>query len=762
MANNDKAELGSGRLDTLPCEDDSRPPKQNYHYLSVPAVQIQRTAVNTRWAEAIEGGVFDDDDAQQVKGIDCMDNGNTARWNRHKNAMATNELAEHGYSEKGLPRDQHGQVPPRAQFLGQRRNRNLRKNQILHRGDDPIDIDATLANTVHGSAVKATRARGNGRHDGGRSTRGSGSHDRNPLSHSIMTQSAATPQLVTVEMTPAQQQGGQQKSQDQVGMGLPDKSSVLVQLSVTMQSSVFPERNRVYQGDVFLVSSHDISSDMVILAINNQEIDIRHPISEFSNVVTGNSTSAMLVFTVSDNMKFYSIDFDQAENMTSFVKSIRELAGRSRQKSTMVTSNSTNAAALASAHCQQSPVPGILPQATATPKSTSAHKAVPTEAMAYSLIDVASESITNPNSTNSQVGGVQANLVQNFAPMQPHTVATPTTAGQDVDAAEYVPDMIIDEIVDLVTNTAKYMRDCSPVGNGITTMHAIIQGTTAATLRKQCPKFNKLSKEKQATFMEMYYVPAVTSKFLKWLQSDQKSSTCIQADGENKPTLLQLPSPKKTIQLTQPKTAPKTSSIVYNMKQLMALRSAAAKGPCWLRDLDFLQQARYAKQTHKQTSQHKGPDIPTIKEQINRAAPVASWVNSTPSDGMNAGSQIKNLGPASVPNDQGEQSYGNIPYITVTAASDQAGSADRDDPQQFAEWMFGPKSVTPSTKAVGLNSSIHNREGINILGPVSGQFTGAFTKTPEFQDLIGIFENAKKDENEVCPLANDFRRLSLE
>lgn len=112
-----RAELGAARFDELPMEDGEGGGghrSRSYHHPPVPNTSLRAPSTNSKWAEAIARGAFEDDDAAAVRGMDSMADGNLARLRRAHDTA--HDFVTQNYTEKSLPRDRQGHVPPRANF----------------------------------------------------------------------------------------------------------------------------------------------------------------------------------------------------------------------------------------------------------------------------------------------------------------------------------------------------------------------------------------------------------------------------------------------------------------------------------------------------------------------------------------------------------------------------------------------------------------------------------------------------------------------
>lgn len=721
----------------------------NFSHTSATTVQVQRPAINNKWAQAITSGEFDDDDAQQVKGIDTMDDGNMARRRRQQATQTAFQYVQNNYSARSLPRDQNGQVPPRSRFLGTKRNGIFLGGQVRNDSDEPIDISAT---------VTAAMRRQASHHGPGPSANG----PARPVSRIATIRNVGAPNRVTPVITTAQ------NPPQSTRLVLSDGDSIIAEPPVSMQSAALPQRSQKYQAKASLISGREHTDDRIVFVSDKVGVGgINHLISEYCSSMDVSNTALMLQFLTNGKNVFYALDFGSAEGKRSFDESLRKLVDRSKGRGLAPESPAPIKAVTPTTAAVPSPEP--KPPAAAAPEikteskvTTSAKVTVITEPPRMKI----DPRFTAPHKVT--ISHNTAALVQ--APDTDATTAPATQTTPEYEAAKQtafkpeahapvvdvapsqiagshvspnLTDSQLDEIVACVVDTAIYMRDCTPDEYSVDVMKSVIRGSTAAFMMRQNPNFAKLSARNRAELVEGHWIPAVTDRFFSWLKSSQKANPQeqeLQTECLENQDLL-----KNKVRR------------VYSRDELVALKSAAIDMTHKLPGSNFLEGPNAGVTRNKQAPDGKCaiPSAPSVASQIQRAASAADWVHYRDQDrpaSPEPEDSIR-LAPKLIPADP----------VTVQFEPDAKSAADDDDVDHVADWLFGPnKRSEPANKHTGLNNSIHNLNNTDVLGAVSGQFTGVFTQSPEFQDLVGIFNKADQTRDEISPLTHEFRRLSLE
>lgn len=698
------------------------------------AAQVQRLVINKKWAQAITNGDFEDDDAQQVKGIDTMDDGNMARRRRQQAAQTAFQYVHCNYSASSLPRDQNGQVPPRSRFPGTRHGGNFMSGRVPLGGDEPVDINTTFTAPIHRQAPprgpgpptssSAPRPVSNG------STRG---QNLSPSKAAPTNKIAAAAAASTVAPNPP-------PPTLSVSHLLPG-DAIMLQLPISMQSAALPERGQRYQAKVVLILGRTYKDDKIIFNLDKTEIvDVEYSIGEYCNRLDASHEALMLQFTANKKPVFYAVDFGSTDGKKSFDESLRKLVDRSKLK--------------------QAAPKSPIPTETRTPPRTT----IPPAAVDASSTEIFLEApkppkVTIPGSKAVpkhilQPGGTGAAVPQTtVAPKSDKETALqnvaqapmPSQAPSRVAGTPFSPQLTesqLDDIVACVVDTAIYMRDCTPDDYSIDAMKSVIRGATAAFMMRQNPDFAKLNSRNRAELVEGHWIPAVTDRFFGWLRTAQKENTQKELQKE----CLR----KQEIIETKVRR-------VYSKVELMALKSAAVDMTHKLPGKKAFEDPNLEERRKRQQAadiRRATTSVPSIGSQILRAATAADWVHG----------RDQNRPAPPQPSNPPQSAPKLIATNSLTAKvepSTNVTKGDNDSSQELADWIFGSKKAKVPKQHTGLNNSIHNLSNTDVLGVNAGQFTGAFTQSAEFQDLVDIFNQADQSKDEISPLTQEFRRLSL-
>lgn len=680
--------------------------------------QVQRLTINNKWAQAISSGEFEDDDAQMVKGIDTMDDGNMARRRRQQAAQTAFQYVQRSYPTSSLPRKQNGQVPPHSRLPGPRQRGNIK---VRHDGDEPVDINATITAAIRRQVLH--RIPGNP----------VSSPLPRPVSNVEMgVKNAGPPKAEARATTTVTTQNAQQQTR----RDLPNDASVIAQLPVTMQSAALGKRDERYRASVQLISGREYKDDRILFILDKADsVDIEYSIGEYCNRIDVDRTAMMVQFTSNGKPVFYALDFGCVKGKESFDGCLRRLVDRSKLKrgpsgTAVPTTVGLPAQTAAPFAMEMHPVPVVNSRASFPSEVPAPANGVLPDDNANARAAVA------PQAT---VGGEAELTTALKTATQAHVVATapPQIAGSNI--SPLLTEDQLDDIVACVIDTAIYMRDCTPDDYSIDVMKSVIRGATAAFMMKQSPGFATLSAHNRAELVEGHWIPAVTKKFFCWLRTGQKDDAQQELQREC----------FQNYKLIRNKVPP-----LYSRVELMALRSSAIDMAHALPARKMFEDPNLNARRQKQRdadARRAATSVPSsIGSQIQRAASAAGWVHNRAQDHSTL--EMSH---------QSAQKLIAANHVTAEVEPPmKAAASDNDRSQEIADWVFGPKKAEPPRKHTGLNSSIHNLTNADILGANSGQFTGVF-QSPEFKDLVEIFDNADRIQDKISPLAQEFRRLSL-
>lgn len=745
------------------------------------ATQLQKPAMNNKWAQAIDSGEFEDDDAQMVKGIDTMDDGNMARRRRQQAAQTAFQYVERNYSENSLRRDQNGQIPPRSRFRGAGHIGPLIIDQSQRDSDEPIDINATITAAVRQQA----------------SQRGRMQPAASPARRTISVQTATTQVRCSPAHSPAPKdtpakhvnstvkplapvtaatQNPPQTTQNVLQI-LPDGACILIQLPISMLSAALPERSQRYQAKVTVVSGSNFEDDSVVFVLDKAGMDnIKHSASEYSSRMDASNTAVMLQFTVNKKPIYYALEFSSADTKKSFDESLQKLVDRAKLKHVDKPSIRVASAPVAvSSRAVVPPTEAQPPKVTETSKAHGTNAAAPAATTAVQLPKVTETTKATAGNVVAKANGM--NAVSRITPVANVEKSTTRmiTAQNSVEANasplttdSYVSPQLtedeLDEVVHAVVDTAIYMRDCTPDNYSLDMMKSIIRGTTAAFMTKKYPGFRNLMPAKRAELVEGHWVPAVSDRFIGWLRSEKEDTQ--KADTQK--VVTQKVDAQKQAQTQKLETRENLDlkvRRVFSMSELMALKSGAIDMAHKLPPNSFfacpIQSARRV-QMDLAKAKRTTTSVPSVESQIQRAASAADWVH-----------QRTQTRPA--PAQYSDESQiplnmraADFELVAQPQPSVEATAKQPDSSEGVADWLFGSRETEHAKKHSGLNSSIHNLPNADVLDGKSGQFTGVFTRTSDYQDLVDIFHKADQDkdkkvqiQDDVFPLTQEFRRLSL-
>lgn len=684
--------------------------------MTVPAMtaQLQRLLVNKKWAQAITNGDFDDDDAQQVKGIDAMDDGNLARRRRQQAAQTAYQYVDSNYSASSLPRDRNGLVPPDSRFPGPRRGgRFMPARQVPPMGDEPVDINATFTAPFHRPAPHRPVS------NGSTSTR---AQDAGPLKlvpAPAASSVAPKPPLPTPYVP-----------------HLAPGAVIILRLPISMQSAALPDRGQRYQAKVVLILGRTHNDDKIVFNLDKEEIaDVEYSIGEYANRMDVSSEALMLQFTANKKPVYYAVDFGSADGKRSFDESLRKLVDRLKQWQAGPTSPTPDEA--------RKPTPAVIPPAAVVPTSTEIFSEPPKRPK---VTIPGSKAVQNhvPRVTQAPVAARAPLTSEAPTPSQAPIASSALPRASSMPLSPQLTGAQLDDIVACVVDTAIHMRDFAPEDYSIGTMKSVIRGATAAFMMRENPDFAKLSSRNRAELVEGHWIPAVSDRFFSWLRTAHKDNAQKELQGE----CLEKQGAAVEIKACR----------VYNKVELMALKPAAVDmthklpGKKAFEDRN-LEERR--KREHEADMRRATTTVPSIESQISRAASATGWLHGR--------EQHRPAPPP--PSNPTQFAPKSIAADSVTAKanpSTMGTEGNHDGAQALADWVYGPEKTETAEKDPGLNSSIHNRSNTDVLGANAGQFTGVFTQSAEFQDLVGIFNQADQSRDEISHVTQELRRLSLE
>lgn len=555
------ADIGVVRLEGLPMEDGEGGRRLGKRTRGPPPIQANfPVAMNSKWLKAINDGKFNDDDAAQVKGMDSMADGHLARTRRQEEAgnVASGFIAAN-YSERNLPRDRNGNIPPRTNFKGQTRNQG-HMLPLRHSGDGPIDMNAINADVRKTGSPKHMAPVGSSRLvPVQQPVRTAMPAARLPAVSAPVQERVQAPDGPAKSMTaarspqPVQPTTGQLQTSSssniqkdghsQPRLVLPDGASITLEVLADIRSRGFPKVHN-YPGTVYLIQTKNPADDSIIFSLQDCDIgNIRHLIKEFDDIYPSDQAGIMLRFKIpGGTVLFYGLDFGKSDKMVSFMRAIRELQKHMKQ-------NVQDIAVSAAVSVAASPIPKAdgpeLSQPVRQADTPRAPKA--SQRSQRSLASKMSQVAQAPQSLQAPEISTKIESTQTVATLTAKTtevvtvedtpVLTATShsvshaepdrlAGAALDASsvevkaaarnEESPEYI-DEILQWVIDTALYMRESSPDEFSIDTIRIIIRAIATSVMSRSSPTFKDLSPKKRANILDEHCCPAVERKFLDWL-----------------------------------------------------------------------------------------------------------------------------------------------------------------------------------------------------------------------------------------------------
>ena len=310
------------------------------------------------------------------------------------------------------------------------------------------------------------------------------------------------------------------------------------------------------------------------------------------------------------------------------------------------------------------------------------------------------------------------------------------------DTMKTVSVAILEDIVSWAIHIVAFIRDAGPAElANADALPGIIRGASAAVLMEKRAGFSDIESKQRVAFVDEVCVPKVYERFQRRL---------MEGEVEKKPT-----EPTSTI-ASSTRTSPNEQEITrhrprYTIGQLMQLESTAVDPPKWLTELRYLPEMSpeyrvliqgIIQRAHG-TAQVRGRTIPRT---LHTNSPKAEY-------GLDGNVSPGIVREASSPKSD-TVAIQTTPSITVTAPS---GTPNPEEPL-----------VSIHGEVNGLNSSRHNRNGIDILGQSAGQFTGALSRDKShLEDLMLLdrvedFELIRAHDPEVAEIADRFARVHFD
>ncbi|KAG6359304.1 hypothetical protein INS49_012825 [Diaporthe citri] len=723
-------DIGAGRIDELPLEDTGRVPR---NVAAMNSIESGRTGTDNRWNQAIAGGAFEDDDAAVVAGQRELANGQLARMRRAADLsyMAVNRGFD--YNDRRLRQNHNGQVAPRAQFF--RGERGPARAGLAHTGDGPVELRGAMRNSRHApqpapvSNASTQRPARSSTNDMLPSVVSSahGSDQALPFRARPLDATRPPPQPAAVPTVSSAPQEEAQVPSTTVCLLLPEGHSVLFQATVSFASPAFLDRIAEYPGTIYLVAGPATNEDQIILHIDEDRVgDVKRRTEEYVDYL---SDADRLILQFKDEVGYitwFVVIFRQRDIMVAFVDALRKFVGRLKEPS---------------------PSPAA-PNMGPSLVDTSALPVEPPHDISAPII----ESPVLPNETAYDLTTAGKSLAE--------TTSRSTVARQP-DTLRTISMVILEDIVSWAMHIVAFVRDSGPAElANADALPGIIRGAAAAVLMEKHAGFADLDSKERVAYVDNICAPQVFERFKRRMLEDAAKKGPTEAVSTTEPKTQKSPD----VQETSPPKRPRPK---YTIQKLLHLESTAVDPPEFLTELRYLPEMNpenraLIEQIIRQAHGLPGTSLPLQAPQVSgRATPRTTHMNcpraGTKLDGHVSPARAQNVGGRN--SDAGSVHAApalptHPPRVTVTAP------VEMPHPEEPLISIHGEMN--------GLNSSRHNKNGVDLLGQSAGQFTGALSKNKShLEDLMLIdrvedFEVIRANDPEVAEIADRFARVHFD
>ncbi|KAK7716967.1 hypothetical protein SLS63_010867 [Diaporthe eres] len=498
-------------------------------------------------------------------------------------------------------------------------------------------------------------------------------------------------------------------------------------LPVSFASPAFLDRIAEYPGTIYLVAGPATNEDQIILHIDEDRVgDVKRRTNEYVDYL---SDADRLILQFKDNagcITWFVVIFRQRDVMVAFVAALRNFVDRLKEPSP-----SPAATDMGSVLVDTSDVP-VDP-----PRNTSAsiiESSVLSNETAYDLT-ASGKSLAETTSRN--------------------------TVARHLDTIRTISVAILEDIVSWAMHIVAFVRDSGPAElANADALPGIIRGAAAAVLMEKHAGFADLDSKQRVAYVDEVAAPQVFDRFKRRMLEDaaKKGPTKIE------PTIL--PSIQKSPDV-QETTPPKRLRPKYTIQKLLQLESTAVDPPEFLTELRYLPEMNpenraLIEQIIRQAHGLPGASLPLQTPQVSERATPRTFHMDSP----RAGSKLDgHVSPARAQNVDTRNSDAvsvhaapalptHPPRVTVTAP------VETPHPDEPLVSIHGEMN--------GLNSSRHNKNGVDLLGQSAGQFTGALSKNKShLEDLMLIdrvedFEVIRANDPEVAEIADRFARVHFD
>ncbi|KAI3400136.1 hypothetical protein diail_4367 [Diaporthe ilicicola] len=343
------------------------------------------------------------------------------------------------------------------------------------------------------------------------------------------------------------------------------------------------------------------------------------------------------------------------------------------------------------------------------------------------LVNRPQEASPSPVTTN--VGPTAANTsAVTFEPPR-ESKASMTAIPEEQDATMTIPVHILELIVSWTMDMLAFIRESGPAElANADALPGIIRGASAAVLAAKQANFLSLDVKQRKDLIVEICAPQVFERLKRRMIENSLKQEPSETDTTTESSAQKAPD----VQVTTPHKLPR---LAYTVRELIQLESAATDPPSFLTELRYL------------------PEIgPATKDLIQRIIRQASGSNDTsmpmktPKIQNHAGGRDLHTSPVNT--DHGLD--GSIsPAITVTAPDEEP-------------------LISVSGEMNGLNSSRHNKNGVDRLGKSARHFTGSLSKNNSHWKDLALIDNEedvdviRANDPEIAEIADRFARIHFE
>lgn len=512
-----------------------------------------------------------------------------------------------------------------------------------------------------------------------------------------------------------------------VSLELPDGHTVLFQATVIFASPVFPNRTAEYPGTIYLVAGPTATEDQIILHIEEDSVeDVKRRTKEYVDYL---SDADRLILQFKDDascVTWFVVVFRQRDVMVAFVDALRKFVGRPKE-------------------------PSPSPDATT---------------MGPPTVDTPAVSVEPPRNTSAPI--IESPVLSNETAYDLTTAGrslaettSRNTVARHLDTIRTISVAILEDIVSWAMHIVAFVRDSGPAElANADALPGIIRGAAAAVLMEKHSGFADLDSKQRVAYVDEVCAPQVFERFKRRMLEDAAKKGPTEIASTIVPSIQKSPDVQET-------TPDKRLRPKYTIQKLLQLESTAVDPPEFLTELRYLPEMNpenraLIEQIIRQAHGLPGASLPLQAPQVSeRTTPRTLHMNSP-----RAGSKLDgHVSPARAQNVGSRKSDAvsvhaapalptHPPRVTVTAP------VETPHPDEPLISIHGEMN--------GLNSSRHNKNGVDLLGQSAGQFTGALSKNKShLEDLMLIdrvedFEVIRANDPEVAEIADRFARVHFD